>query len=238
MAVRFSNVSYIYSRGTPFEKKALSDISFEAEKGDFVCICGKTGSGKTTLIKLVNGLLRPFSGEVSLDGRSGLLFQFPEDQLFAPTVIEDVMYGPLNLGRNKDQAREDAEKALLCVGLGPELYDRNPFTLSGGQKRLAALAGVLAMKPSVLVLDEPTAGLDFRSSRSLMALLHRLNTDGVTIIMVTHEMELAQEHAKQILVLDKGRLVLSGSAGDVFSQRNRAVIEKAGLELPEPGSSL
>ena len=236
MVVSFRNVSYIYSRGTIFENRALKDICFDVEKGGFVCICGRTGSGKTTLIKLINGLIKPFSGEVVLEAGSsgvvGLVFQFPEDQLFASTVIEDVMYGPMNLGRDNDQARRDAVEALSCVGLGPEYYDRNPFALSGGQKRLAALAGVLAMKPSVLVLDEPTAGLDFRSSRGLMDLLHSLNKEGVTVIMVTHEMELARDHADRVLVLDRGRIALSGTASEVFSAANRELIEKAGLEMP------
>ncbi len=233
MVVSFKNVSYTYSRGTSFETKALCDIGFEIDKAGFVSVCGKTGSGKTTLIKLITGLLKPCEGEVSLEGKAGLLFQFPEDQLFAPTVIEDVMYGPLNLGRNKVQARSDAEEALSCVGLGPEYYDRDPFTLSGGQKRLAALAGVLAMKGPVLVLDEPTAGLDFKASQALMDLLHNLNKGGVTVIMVTHEMELARDHAQRILVLDKGRLVFDGKSSEAFTQKNMELMEKAGLQMPE-----
>lgn len=233
MVVRFDNVSHIYSPGTPFEKKALSGINLCVEKGDSLCICGKTGSGKTTLIKHINGLLKPYSGEVKTDGFAGLVFQFPEDQLFAPTVIEDVMFGPLNMGKSREEARAAAEEALARAGMESQFYDRNPFTLSGGQKRLAALAGVLAMKPQILVLDEPTAGLDFRSSASLLKLLHRLNSEGVTVIAVTHEMNLARDYFSKLLILDSGHAVWNGNTADAFCAGNRELIEHAGLEMPQ-----
>ena len=214
MVVRFRNVSYVYSPGTAFERKALSDINLEVEKGEALCICGKTGSGKTTLIKQINGLLKPSSGDVKTEGFAGLVFQFPEDQLFAPTVIEDVMFGPLNQGMSRKEARASAEEALSKVGIDSGYYDRNPFSLSGGQKRLVALAGVLAMKPQILVLDEPTAGLDFRASASLIRLLQGLNSEGVTIIAVTHEPELARSFFTKLLILDRGRISWYGNTSD------------------------
>lgn len=212
MVISFKNASYVYSPGTPFERKALSDINLEVEKGQALCICGKTGSGKTTLIKHINGLLKPTSGEVKTEGFAGLVFQFPEDQLFAPTVIEDVMFGSLNQGKSRQQARAAAEEALSRVGIDAQYYERDPFSLSGGQKRLVALAGVLAMKPQILVLDEPTAGLDFRASASLIKLLQGLNSEGVTIIAVTHEPDLARTFFSKLLVLDRGRVSWYGDA--------------------------
>lgn len=224
MVVRFKNVSYIYSPGTPFERKALSNINLEVGKGESLCICGKTGSGKTTLIKHINGLLKPSAGEVETEGFAGLVFQFPEDQLFAPTVIEDVMFGPRNQGKSMEEARYAAEEALSKVGIEPQYYKRDPFSLSGGQKRLAALAGVLAMKPQILVLDEPTAGLDFRASASVLELLHRLNREGITIIAVTHEPDLARNHFLKLLILDKGQIKWYGNADSAFSAGSGGVL--------------
>ena len=210
--IRFQNVSYSYAKGTPYEKKALENVSISVESCDFLGIYGLSGSGKSTLLKLAAGLIKPSSGQIMLkeNTRVGIVFQFPENQLFGSTVLEDVMFGPLNMGLEKDRAREMAETALRQMGLGAEFYSRSPFSLSGGEKRRAAIAGILAMDTDVLALDEPLAGLDPEGQESLCDILEGLNEKGRTIIVV--------RRCRSAVVLENGRVSDCGSSGDVFSR--------------------
>lgn len=221
--IRFQNISYSYSNGTPFEKKALVDVSFSVETGDFFGIYGLSGSGKSTLLKLTAGLAKPSSGQIILkdNARVGLVFQFPENQLFGASVIEDVMFGPLNMGFEKAEASERAKRALNQVGIPENLFDRSPFFLSGGEKRRVAIAGILAMETDVLALDEPLAGLDPEGQDGLCDLLERLNNDGRTIIVVSHDSEILGKRCKNAAVLEAGKLKDSGRAEEVF-KRNPA----------------
>ena len=221
--IRFRNVTYSYSKGTPFEKKALDDVSFSVETGDFFGIYGLSGSGKSTLLRLAAGLAKPSSGQIILreNAKVGLVFQFPENQLFGASVIEDVMFGPSNLGLAKDNAKDRAQLALNQVGISEKLFDRSPFSLSGGEKRRVAIAGILAMDTDVLMLDEPLAGLDPEGQDDLCDLLQKLNKEGRTIIVVSHESEILGNRCKNAAVLEAGKLKDTGSAKDVF-KRNPA----------------
>ena len=221
--IRFRNVTYSYSKGTPFEKKALDDVSFSVETGDFFGIYGLSGSGKSTLLRLAAGLAKPSSGQIILrkNAKVGLVFQFPENQLFGASVIEDVMFGPSNLGLAKDNAKDKAQLALNQVGISEKLFDRSPFSLSGGEKRRVAIAGILAMETDVLMLDEPLAGLDPEGQDNLCGLIERLNKGGRTIIVVSHESEILGNRCKNAAVLEAGKLKDTGSAKDVF-KRNPA----------------
>ena len=221
--IRFRNVTYSYSKGTPFEKKALDDVSFSVETGDFFGIYGLSGSGKSTLLRLAAGLAKPSSGQIILreNAKVGLVFQFPENQLFGASVIEDVMFGPSNLGLAKDNAKDRAQLALNQVGISEKLFDRSPFSLSGGEKRRVAIAGILAMETDVLMLDEPLAGLDPEGQDNLCGLIERLNKGGRTIIVVSHESEILGNRCKNAAVLEAGKLKDTGSAKDVF-KRNPA----------------
>ena len=232
--------------GTPFEKKALDGVSFSIGSGEFVGLIGHTGSGKSTLIMHLNGLLKPTSGSVLVDGldlsdknvslrevrkRVGLVFQYPEYQLFEETVIADVMFGPKNLGLSGEECRSRAEEALRLVGLRDDaLWEKSPFELSGGQKRRVAIAGVLAMKPGTLILDEPTAGLDPRGRDEIMGLMQAIHGGGTTLIMVSHSMTDVSRLCGRILVMDHARLMLDGAPADVFADEGR--IREAGLTLP------
>lgn len=218
--LRFQNVSYSYAKGMPAERKAIDDVSFSVESCDFIGIYGISGSGKSTLLKLAAGLIKPSSGHIVLkeNTRVGLVFQFPENQLFGSTVLDDVMFGPLNMGLDKERARQRAETALRQVGLGPELYGRSPFALSGGEKRRAAIAGILAMDTEVLALDEPLAGLDSEGQEELCAILERLNAEGRTIIIVSHDSDVLGRRCRKAVVLENGRISDCGSSGDVFSR--------------------
>jgi len=233
MGISLKNVYYTYQEGSPFEGQALSDISLEIKDGSYTAIIGHTGSGKSTLLQLLNGLLRPTKGTIQfedfvLDNHSepkemkylrkkvGLVFQFPESQLFAETVLADVAFGPQNFGVPKDKAEEIAKEKLAIVGLEESIYDKSPFELSGGQMRRVAIAGILAIEPEILVLDEPTAGLDPSGRKELMRLFEELHQAGMTIVLVTHLMDDVANFADTVYVLDKGRVVKSGQPAQVF----------------------
>ena len=246
MPIEVKALTHVYMPGTPFEKKALDDVSFTVRDGDFIGLIGHTGSGKSTLIMHLNGLLKPTSGQILVDGldlsdknvslrevrkRVGLVFQYPEYQLFEETVVGDVMFGPRNLGLDEAECRARAEEALRLVGLSdPALWDKSPFELSGGQKRRTAIAGVLAMKPGTLILDEPTAGLDPRGRDGIMNLMRDIHAGGTTLIMVSHSMTDVSRLCSRILVMNHARLTADGAPADIFADAAR--IREAGLELP------
>ncbi|ANZ57411.1 energy-coupling factor transporter ATPase [Fructilactobacillus lindneri] len=245
MEIKLKHVGYTYSLNSPLEFTALQDINLAFPTGKFTAVVGKTGSGKSTLIKLLNGLELPTTGEVTVGDQVitnrtkakqlkqvrknvGMVFQFPENQLFAETVLKDVMFGPLNFGKSENEAKELAEKWLAEVGIQASLFEQSPFELSGGQMRRVALAGVLACEPEVLVLDEPSAGLDPAGNQNLMQLLKKLQTErGMTIIMVTHSMENVAEFADQVLVMKNGKVIADETPRELFSDSQSLV------ELPE-----
>lgn len=238
-------VSYEYSPKTIYAYQALKNINLTINKGEFLAIIGHTGSGKSTLIQHFNGLLSPSEGHiyyegkdiyekgysrVQLRGKIGLVFQYPEYQLFAETVLEDVSFGPKNLGLPLLEVQQRAFEAIEAVGLKDTVYDLSPFELSGGQKRRVAIAGVLAMKPEILVLDEPVAGLDPAGRKELLELLKALNEQGMTIVLVSHNMEDVAEYAKRVLVMENGSIILDGTTNQIFQDKKK--LEKLGLELP------
>ena len=241
------NLTYIYSAGTPFEKAAISDVSLRIEKGEFVGLIGHTGSGKSTLVQQFNGLLRPTSGRVLIDGKDiwakgadrqairfkvGLVFQYPEYQLFEETVSKDIAFGPKNMGLPADEIRERVLEASRFVGLPQELLEKSPFELSGGEKRRAAIAGVIAMRPDVLILDEPTAGLDPRGRSAILNRIgdyHKVQRN--TVILVSHSMEDIARYATKVLVMNRARIVMYGAVGEVFG-RSRELME-IGLDIPQ-----
>ena len=247
MSIQVKNLTHIYSEGMPYETLALDDISFEIPDGSIAGIIGHTGSGKSTLIQHLNGLLRPKSGSIIVDGtditdpevklrdirqKVGLVFQYPEYQLFEETVEKDVGFGPLNLGLSEDEVAERVKEALELVGLSfDEIGQRSPFDLSGGQKRRVAIAGVIAMKPRVLILDEPTAGLDPKSHKDILRLVRNFHRqEKNTIILVSHNMGDIASMSDTVLVINKGRLAASGAPVQVFSQTD--LLRSIGLELP------
>ena len=240
------NVSYGYSHGTPFEITALDNISFSVEKGQLVGIIGHTGSGKSTLIKMLNSLLKPEIGNVFLHGKDinadkasikearskvGLCFQYPEYQLFEETCAKDIAFGPKNMGLSEKEVKERVLKAAEFTGLSRELLGKSPFDLSGGQKRRCAIAGVIAMFPEILILDEPTAGLDPKGRKELMEMIenYRRNT-GATVMIVSHSMDDVAKNADKILVLNKGKLSMEGTVKDVFSYSDELI--EMGLSVP------
>ena len=245
--LEFKNISYIYSTGTPFEKKALDDVSISFKGGCITGLIGHTGSGKSTLVQLANGLLKPASGQVLLDGhdiwenpkeirsvrfRVGLVFQYPEYQLFEETILKDIAFGPKNLGFDKKKCEEKARYAMQLVGLPAELEKVSPFSLSGGQKRRVALAGILAMEPEYLILDEPVAGMDSPGKRMLFQLLHHLNKDkGITIVLVSHNMDDVAAHADRVLIMEDGTLKMDGTAREIFARKDD--LTTMGLGLPQ-----
>ena len=235
MGISLENVSYIYQAGTPFEGRALFDMTTTVKDGSYTAFIGHTGSGKSTIMQLLNGLYLPTSGQVQVDDtiitsqsknkdikpirkNVGLVFQFPESQLFAETVLEDIAFGPQNFGVSKEEAEQRAIESLKLVGLPEEFHRQNPFDLSGGQMRRVAIAGILAMQPDILVLDEPTAGLDPQGRKELMSLFKQLHLSGITIVLVTHLMDDVADYATAVNVMEKGRLVLSGTPKDVFQK--------------------
>ncbi len=240
-------LTYTYLRGTPLEAVALRGIDLEVRAGELLAIIGPTGSGKSTLIQQFNGLLRPSAGTVRVDGqdlwapgtdrrrarqRVGLVFQFPEAQLFEETVRRDVAFGPKNLGLSEDVVGERVDEALRLVGLDPGRFgERSPFALSGGEMRRVAIAGVLAMRPRALVLDEPTAGLDPRGKEDLLSRIEALHTQGLTIVLVTHGMDEVARLADRVAVLHQGRIVLIGSPRQVFGHDTE--LRGMGLDLPQ-----
>jgi len=229
----FDNVNYEYSIGTAFSRHAVKDISFTIQKGEFIGLIGHTGSGKSTLIQHMNGLIKATSGHIYFNGEDiygqgyslrqlrskvGLVFQYPEHQLFETTVFKDVIFGPTNLGLDKLECDLRSYAALKMVGIGEELLDASPFELSGGQKRRVAIAGVLAMKPEVLILDEPTAGLDPRGRDDILEQIAKLHREsGMTIILVTHSMEDVANYADRLFVMNNGELVMQQTPREVFS---------------------
>ena len=248
MGIILDNVSYTYQEGTPFASSALSDVSLSIEDGSYTAIIGHTGSGKSTILQLLNGLLVPTEGSVrvfdtlitptsvnkqirQIRKQVGLVFQFAENQIFEETVLKDVAFGPQNFGVSVEEAEAIAREKLALVGIDESLFERSPFELSGGQMRRVAIAGILAMDPSILVLDEPTAGLDPIGRKELMALFKKLHQDGITIVLVTHLMDDVAEFADQVYVMEKGKLVKGGKPGLVF--QNVEFMEKIQLGVPK-----
>ena len=245
--IQTERLSHIYSAGTPFEHGALVDVDFTAYRGEYLGIIGHTGSGKSTLIQHLNGLLKPTSGRVLFKGRDiweskertrqtrfqvGLVFQYPEHQLFEIDVLTDVCFGPKNQGLSKEEAEVRAKEALRLAGLDETYYRRSPFELSGGQKRRVAIAGVLAMEPEVLILDEPTAGLDPRGRDEILDQIARLHTERhMTIILVSHSMEDVARYADRLLVMNHGKKVFDGAPREVFSHYKE--LEAMGLAAPQ-----
>lgn len=248
MPIEIKNLSHTYSKGSPFQATAITDISLTIADGEFVGIIGHTGSGKSTLIQHLNGLLTPTSGQLFVDGtdvndkqtnrrlirqKVGLVFQYPEHQLFEETVIKDVAFGPKNLGLAADEIDSRVRRALAHVGLDyAEIGERSPFELSGGQMRRVAIAGVLAMEPKVLVLDEPTAGLDPKGRDGILAMVKALHAKGgLTVIMVTHAMDDIAPLASRLIVLSRGRLIAQGTPREIFE--NPQMMTDIGLGVPQ-----
>ncbi|MFS9143588.1 energy-coupling factor transporter ATPase [Streptococcus infantis] len=248
MGIILENVSYTYQEGTPFASAALSDVSLSIEDGSYTAIIGHTGSGKSTILQLLNGLLVPIEGSVrvfdtlitstsvnkqirQIRKQVGLVFQFAENQIFEETVLKDVAFGPQNFGVSVEEAEAIAREKLALVGIDESLFERSPFELSGGQMRRVAIAGILAMEPSILVLDEPTAGLDPIGRKELMDLFKKLHQDGITIVLVTHLMDDVAEFADQVYVMEKGKLVKGGKPSLVF--QNVEFMEKIQLGVPK-----
>ena len=248
MTIVLDNISYIYNPNTPFEKKALDNVNLNIEGGDFIGLIGHTGSGKSTLVQHLNGLMKPTSGKISIDGidigskdadlrqirqKVGLVFQYPEHQLFEETVYRDIAFGPENLELDEEEVDRRVRKAMDLVGLDFEsLKDRSPFELSGGQKRRVAIAGVLAMRPEVLILDEPTAGLDPRGRDEILNSIQSLyREEGIIIILVSHSMEDIARMVNRIIVMHRGRIAMEGSTRDVFMQVEK--LEDMGLGIPQ-----
>lgn len=247
MSIELKNVNYVYSPGTAYEKQALKDISLEIPQGQFVGIIGHTGSGKSTLIQHLNGLMKATSGDILYEGRSiydpkynlkelrsnvGLVFQYPEHQLFEVDVFSDVCFGPKNLGLSREETEARAKEALELVGFPEKYYKQSPFELSGGQKRRAAIAGVLAMRPKVLILDEPTAGLDPKGRDEILdqvAYLHK--ETGMTVVLVSHSMEDVARYVERIIVMNKGNKLYDGTPEEVF--KNYKELEQIGLAAPQ-----
>lgn len=247
MSIKAVNINYIYGQGTAFEQFALKDVSFEIHDGEFVGLIGHTGSGKSTLIQHLDGLIRATSGEILYNGESiyregysmkelrskvGLVFQYPEHQLFEVDVFSDVCFGPKNQGLSREEVEQRAREALGLVGLDESFYEQSPFELSGGQKRRVAIAGVLAMKPEVLILDEPTAGLDPRGRDEILDQLEKLHREqGLTIILVSHSMEDIAKYVDRILVMNHGEKVFDDVPKEVFKHYRE--LEAIGLAAPQ-----
>ncbi len=240
------DLTYTYSTGTPFEHQAIHGVSFTAHSGEFIGIIGHTGSGKSTLVQQLNGLLRPTAGQVLLDGRDiwekpkeirrvrfrvGMVFQYPEHQLFEETVEKDIAFGPQNMELSEQEIAERVAEAAHLVGLPEELLQKSPFDLSGGEKRRAAIAGVIAMRPEILILDEPTAGLDPRGRRQVLDMIKQYRAhSGATVLLVSHSMEDVAQVADRVLVMKQGRLAMLDTVERVFSRAEE--LEAIGLTIP------
>jgi energy-coupling factor transport system ATP-binding protein len=249
MDILLQQVDYRYQANTPFERLAIQDVSIEIPSGTYMAIIGHTGSGKSTVLQHLNALLQPSAGSVVIGDRVikskqknkdlkavrqkvGIVFQFPEHQLFEETVEKDIMFGPMNFGVSEKEARLRARTALKQVGLPEEILEKSPFDLSGGQMRRVAIAGVLAMEPEVIVLDEPTAGLDPRGRKEIMDMFYQLHKERkLSTILVTHSMEDAAKYADQIIIMQQGKVVKKGTPEDIFSSPSELV--KMGLDVPE-----
>lgn len=249
MSIKLSNIYHTYSKGTPFERLALKDVSLEIAKGEIVAIIGHTGSGKSTLVQHLNGLLKPDKGTATIDAiditakgqqakaarqQVGMVFQYPEHQIFAETVFEDIAFGPRNKGFNEEEVAKAVREAMAFVGLDYDTYaERSPFQLSGGQMRRVAIAGVVAMNPDYLVLDEPSAGLDPRSRnavfREIMA-LHK--SRGIAIVLVTHSMEEAVKYANRLLVINGGQVLFDGEPAAIFKEHGAELVQ-VGVDVPQ-----
>ena len=248
MGIALENVSFTYQEGTPLASTALTDVSLTIEDGSYTALIGHTGSGKSTILQLLNGLLVPSQGSVrvfdtlitstsknkdirQIRKQVGLVFQFAENQIFEETILKDVAFGPQNFGVSEEDAEQIAREKLALVGIDESLFNRSPFELSGGQMRRVAIAGILAMEPAILVLDEPTAGLDPLGRKELMNLFKKLHQSGMTIILVTHLMDDVAEYANQVYVMEKGRLVKGGKPSDVF--QDVVFMEEVQLGVPK-----
>ncbi|RGM22165.1 energy-coupling factor transporter ATPase [Eubacterium sp. OM08-24] len=245
--LELKNVCYTYGTGTPFEKKAVNDVSFSVNKGELIGIIGHTGSGKSTLVQMLNGLMKPTSGQVLLDGvdiwdkpkeirkirfKVGMVFQYPEYQLFEETVYKDIAFGPTNKGLSAEEIDKEVRRAARFTGLKDELLDKSPFDLSGGEKRRAAIAGVIAMDPDVLVLDEPTAGLDPMGRDVLLSQIIRYHKERQnTVLLVSHSMEDIARVADRIVVMNKSQLVMFDETQKIFARGDE--LEKIGLRIPQ-----
>lgn len=250
MDIIFKNVEHKYQPNTPFERIALYDLDFTIPSGKFVAIIGHTGSGKSTIIQHLNALLKPTDGSIQIGERTihakkkdkdlkdirkrvGVVFQFPEHQLFEETVEKDICFGPTNFGMSLEEAKARAKELVQLVGLPLDVLEKSPFDLSGGQMRRVAIAGILAMDPEVLVLDEPTAGLDPRGRKEIMGLVTRLRKEkNLTTVLVTHSMEDAASYADEVVVMNQGTIVMKGSPKDVFNRQDE--LAQFGLDVPEP----
>ncbi|WP_304509539.1 energy-coupling factor transporter ATPase [Anaerotignum sp.] len=247
MSIKINHLTYIYNLGTAFEKRALDDVSLEIKQGEFIGLIGHTGSGKSTLIQHLNGIITPTQGEILLDEenihrdkaklkevrrRIGLAFQYPEYQLFEMTVYKDVAFGPTNMQLSKEEIHANVISALETVGIAPELYEKSPFELSGGQKRRVAIAGVLAMNPEILILDEPTAGLDPKGRDEILQAIKRLHEErGITVILVSHSMEDVAKLVDRIIVMHEGKAAMTGTPKEVFCHVKE--LEAMGLAAPQ-----
>lgn len=247
MDISLQQVGYLYGKDTPFEKRALQGVDVTIPSGSYTAIIGHTGSGKSTLLMHLNGLLKPSEGVVQIGDahittstkgkelkevrrKVGIVFQFPEHQLFEETVEKDIMFGPMNFGVSEEEARKRAHELIALLGLPADVANKSPFDLSGGQMRRVAIAGVLAFRPSVLVLDEPTAGLDPRGRNEIMELFYRLHKEeNLTTILVTHSMEDAARYADHMIVMHNGRAVLTGAPEDVFAQEEQLASFRLGI---------
>jgi len=248
MSIKIENLTHVYMPKSPFEKIALDNVSIEIEDGDFVALIGHTGSGKSTLIQHMNGLLKPSKGKILVDGiditakgvkltdirkKVGLVFQYAEYQLFEETIEKDIAFGPKNLGLSEEEISKRVKKSIEMVGLNYEVYkNKSPFDLSGGQKRRVAIAGVIAMEPKTLILDEPTAGLDPKGRDDVLRQIQRLHKEyGMTIILVSHSMEDVAKIALKVVVMNEGKVVLQGTPKEIFKEIE--TLEKIGLGVPQ-----
>ena len=247
-SISIRNVSYIYNKGLPFEKRALDNVSLDIGEGEFIALVGHTGSGKSTLVQHLNGLMEPTEGEILYDGvnyrekgnsiavlrqKVGLVFQYPEYQLFEETIAKDIAYGPKNLGLSDEEVEDRVRRAMEKVGLDyDQKGEQSPFALSGGQKRRVAIAGILAMEPEVLVLDEPTAGLDPRGSREILEEISGIfESTGTTIVLVSHSMEEVARLASRVIVMDRGRVSMDGTPREIFARETE--LRAIGLGVPQ-----
>lgn len=248
MSIILNNVTYTYMKDTPYEHTAISGINLEINKGEFVGIIGHTGSGKSTLVQHLNGLLRPSSGMVAVDGQDihikgekakqakrkvGMVFQYPEHQLFEETIAEDIAFGPRNMGISEDEIPKRVQRAMAFVGLDYDTFaGRSPFSLSGGQMRRVAIAGVIALEPEYLILDEPSAGLDPRGREEIFAQIYHLyQTTGIAVVLVSHNMEDVAKMADRLIVMQQGSICADDQPGRIFSEM-QSVLQSAGVDVP------